>query len=91
MCCKSPISEMGPEAMDFVHGGWTMSHAVGTPKPWKKRFLVSALKGISPTLQDSAYWKNVDGPIHSFSNSKIRRTKFSILLATFIGRFYRKN
>ncbi len=90
MCCNSPISEFGPEGMDFIHGGWTMSHAVGSPKPWKKKFIPSALKGYAPTLQDSAYWKYVDGPIQSFSAGYRKRKKLSILTASLISRIYQK-
>jgi hypothetical protein len=91
MCSKSPISEIGPEGMDFIHGGWLMSHAVGSPKPWKKNFLLSMLKGISPSLADKAYWRNVSGPIQCYNLIKVKFKKANILLASFVGRFYSKN
>lgn len=90
MCCQSPISELGPEGMDFIHGGWTMSHAVGSPKPWKKKFILAALRGHSPTLPESAYWKCVDGPIQSFAPSVIKRKRLSLKIASMIGRIYQK-
>jgi len=90
MCCESPISEIGPEGMDFIHGGWTMSHAVGAPKPWKKRFLLSALKGNSPSLPDKAFWLYANGPIQNNSSIKIKVKRASISVASFIGRFYRR-
>jgi hypothetical protein len=90
MCSKSPISEIGPEAMDFIHGGWVMSHAVGSPKPWKKNFLLYMLKGISPSLADKAYWRNVLGPIRCHNPMKVRFKKTNILVASFLGRFYTK-
>jgi hypothetical protein len=89
MCSQSPISEMGPEGMDFIHGGWTMSHAVGSPKPWKKKFVASALKGRPPSLVDRAYWSNALGPINVYSAQKVSVKKMSISLSAFIGRFYR--
>jgi len=88
MSCESPISEMGPEAMDFTNGGWTMSHAVGSPKPWKKNFLLSALKGVPPSLPDRAFWINVESPIAYYSPALIKRKKLSVSVAALIGRFY---
>ena len=93
MCAKSPISEIGPEGMDFIHGGWTMSHAVGVPKPWRKKFIWSALKGYSPSLADSAYWSNVgqDSPITSYTKLHVKVKRISILVASLISRFYHRN
>src|SRR5450432_313132 len=90
MCSQSPISEMGPEGMDLVHGGWVMSHAIGSPKPWKKNFILSMLKGSSPSLADRVYWVNVSGPIKCFSSIKTKFKKVNILFASFLGRFYSK-
>ncbi len=90
MCCDSPISEIGPEGMDFIHGGWTMSHAVGSPKPWKKKFIGSALKGSPPSLTDHRFWLNVDGPVACYSSNQIVLKRISILTGNFIGRFYRR-
>ncbi|WP_264565366.1 hypothetical protein [Flavobacterium sp. N3904] len=90
MCSKAPLSEMGPEAMDFIHGGFTMSHAVGGPKPWNKSFILFALKGIPPSFPDKAYWKNVGLPIATCNKSTIKIKNLSIKIASVIGRFYRK-
>jgi len=86
MCFEGSLSEMGPEAMDFIHGGFTMSHAVGTPKPWKKQFLLSAFKGNPPSLAEKAYWQNVEMPIKLYTYNQ----KISLKIASAIGRFYRK-
>lgn len=85
------ISEMGPEAMDFIHGGYTMSHAVGSAKPWKKNYIVSSLQGDLPTLADKEYWKNVNTTIVCYSKNKVRIKRLLIKVASFIGRFYRKS
>lgn len=90
MCSKYPISEMGPEAMDFVQGGFTMSHATGNPKPWKKSFIISLIKGNPPTLAEKAYWNNVGFPIATFSHNTKKYKHLSIKIASFFGRFYRK-
>lgn len=90
MCSGEPISEMGPEAMDFVNAGWTMSHATGSPKPWKKKFLISALLGIPPTKAEKEYWRFVKGIINPYSNLYIKRKNVAILISSFIGRFYKR-
>lgn len=90
MCAQVPISEIGPEGMDFIHGGCTMSHAAGSPKPWKKNFFLSALKGQPPTLADRMFWAYVDRPIANYKPLHILLKKVSIKIASFIGRFYRR-
>lgn len=91
MCCDCPISEMGPEAMDFVGAGWTMSHATGWPKPWTKKFIQAALAGNPPSRQDKRYWENIDYPISLYPNMKKQHTNINMLIGTAIGRFYRRN
>lgn len=91
MCSASPISEMGPEAMDFENSGWTMSHAVGWPKPWNNKFILSALSGNPPNRPHKNYWNNTNGQISLYSNFYTNLMKVDILVATFIGRFYKRN
>ena len=67
MSSSEPLSLIGKEGMDFSVGGYTMSHAAGGAKPWKKQMLASALRGIAPSLQDKAYWRNVSYPICLYS------------------------
>ena len=90
MCCDCAISEMGPEAMDFTNGGFTMSHAVGSPKPWAKKFISSAFKGVPPSMAEKVYWANVDGPINIFPASKIKSTLNALKISSAIGRFYKR-
>lgn len=91
MCCNCPISEMGPEAMDFVGAGWTMSHATGWPKPWRKKFILAALAGNPPSRQDKRYWQNIDYPINLYDNLKKQQTNMNIFIGSAIGRFYKRN
>ena len=88
MCSEALISEMGPAGMDFVHGGWTMSHALGSPKPWKKSYLSLALLAQSPSLADKEFWLNTKYPINLFSAIHYKWKKLSILFASFFSRFY---
>ncbi|PQA53176.1 hypothetical protein [Siphonobacter curvatus] len=90
MCSEFPLSEIGPEGMDFVYGGYTMSHAVGSPKPWKKNYIWSALQGNSPSLPDKCFWQNVQGPIATYHSWHIQRKQVGLTIASAIGRFYRR-
>ncbi len=90
MCCDVPISEAGPEAMDFVHGGQVMSHAVGSPKPWKKKYLLSAVKGVPPSLAEKEFWYNVEGAIPVYNSNYFKRKKLAVAVSSLIGRFYRR-
>lgn len=91
MCCECPISEMGPEAMDFVGAGWTMSHATGWPKPWKNRFVLSALGGNPPSRPHKNYWNNTKKPLRPHSNLYTALVRAEIFVGSLIGRFYKRN
>jgi hypothetical protein len=92
MCCRSPISEVGPQEMDFLHGGFLMSHANSAllKKPWKKSYILLALNGINPSLQDKAFWLHTSKPISLYSPFKMRTKKISLALASLLGRFYKR-
>ncbi|MGN6616299.1 MAG: hypothetical protein ACTHJ5_03915 [Ilyomonas sp.] len=90
MCTESAISEMGPEAMDFAQGGWTMSHATGSPKPWKKNFIWYALKGQPPSLAEKLFWSYATYPIANYNVVQLKLKSLGLLTSAFIGRFYRR-
>ena len=90
MLTDAPLSTIGPEGMDFVPGGFTMSHAVGGPKPWKKNFLLEAIGGRRPSAADKAFWENISGPIVLFPAWQSRLRKAKMNAATLLTRFYRK-
>ena len=85
------ISVMGPEAMDFAEGGHTMSHAVGSLKPWKNGFILNALNGRAPSKADKAFMENAKGPISIFSEMDYRWRLFKLRLAAAISRFVRRS
>lgn len=90
MSTKNRVSDMGPEAMDFLHGGFTLSHAVGNPKPWEKNFILHSVNGVAPSLADKGFWQYEGYPIGSFGIRRKKYTLITIKIASFIGRFYRK-
>jgi len=90
MFTDSPLSMLGPEGMDFFPGGFAMSHATGTPKPWRKKMLWSALSGLRPTPADKAYWTYTQAPIQLFSERYARIKRLDISLGAAVGRVYRR-
>jgi hypothetical protein len=90
MAVEPYLSTIGPEGMDFIPGGFTMSHAVGGPKPWRKNYLTSAFKGNKPTLADKSFWNNVNEPISLFSVRLMRSRRVMMDAASLIGRFYHR-
>ncbi len=90
MSASEPISVMGGDAMDFRPGGWTLSHALGPEKPWRKRYVRAALAGRAPTAPDRAFWAHAAGPLSVFSERVVATRRASLALAGLIGRFYRR-
>ncbi|RDC66090.1 hypothetical protein [Adhaeribacter pallidiroseus] len=84
------VSFIGKEGMAFHPGISIMSHALGLPKPWQWKPFLQILAGLPPRLVDKQYWDSVNKPIQTYSSWMIRLRKLFILLASFIGRFYRR-
>lgn len=89
MYSKYPLTTMGPEAMGFVPGGFTMFHATG-PKPWRASFLTRALAGMPPTDADKFFFTQVSSPIRVYSPLRVRARRLECSISAFIGRFYRR-
>jgi hypothetical protein len=85
------VSIMGPEGMDFRPGGWTMSHALGPEKPWRKAYIRAALAGRPPTLPDREFWRHAAGPLAVFTPRAIAWRRFTLAVAGALGRWYRRN
>ena len=84
------LSFIGKEGMNFNknYGGF-MFHAIGSPKPWKTKYLVNALlKANKPRALDKLYWNNAFYPLKSHSRFEIIKAQFSIWVSKFITRFY---
>lgn len=90
MTASQPVSIMGAEGMDFRPGGWTMSHALGAEKPWRKHPVRAALAGRPPTRADREYWQHTSAPLPVFPVSVTARRRRELALAGLIGRFYRR-
>jgi hypothetical protein len=90
MLTSEPLSAIGPEGMDFIPGGTTMSHAtVPSVKPWRKKLIASALNGDSPTMTDRVYWQHTQTPIHVYSKATLFLKQIDLRGGAAIGRFMR--
>jgi hypothetical protein len=90
MIYPGALSRIGPEGMGFVPGGFTMLHAVGGVKPWRKRFVRSALAGIPPTLADKGWFANSSTPIPVLGTSERNRIGAAMKVGSALGRFVRR-
>ncbi len=91
MCTNERLSEFGPEGMDFIGGGWLMSHATGSPKPWNKNFFLLSIMGNGPSITDKLFWKNCSYPINLYGKYNLSRKKTALLVSSFISRFYKRS
>jgi len=92
MTCKEPISCVGQDGMDLQWGGggYIMRHAVGNPKPWRKKFLWSTLtKGQPPARADKAYFRNASSPIRLYHPLPLSFKKADLLAGSALGRYIR--
>jgi hypothetical protein len=89
MYTEYPLTTMGPEAMGFVPGGFTMFHAVGQ-KPWRGSFLLRALKAMPPSDADKFFLTQVSSPICAYSSCRLMAKRLACAIAAFVGRFYRR-
>lgn len=91
MYTRAPLSTIGPEGMGWITGGFTMFHTLGHKKPWRRKFLRSALDGFPPGGGDKHFLECADGPIHPYTAGKLKRMRLSAQWATLIGRFFRRS
>ncbi|MBC7365268.1 MAG: hypothetical protein H7343_00430 [Undibacterium sp.] len=90
MTASQSVSIMGAEGMDFRPGGWTMSHALGPEKPWRKAYIRSAIAGRAPSPADRGFWKHASAPLPIFPPHVTAGRRATLALAGLVGRFYRR-
>lgn len=81
-------SYVGKEGMAFLPGAPLMTHALGSPKPWDREPLRLALAGQPPRPADRDYWRVANRLISTQPAGLVKQRKFTIQLASLIGRFY---
>lgn len=85
------VSIIGREGMDFAPGGYTMSHAVGGEKPWRKAFFRSALCGFPPTLADKGFLMHAGLPIRLYPAGSLKWKRLSLRSGAAVGRLIRRS
>ncbi|MBC7807899.1 MAG: hypothetical protein H7145_17340 [Akkermansiaceae bacterium] len=90
MTTDVPLTTLGPDGMDFVPGGYVMSHAVNSPKPWGRSYLKVALQGRPPGIPDKSFWANSQHPIRLYPAAYVRQRTLAMMIAIALGRVYRR-
>jgi hypothetical protein len=90
MVTPSPLSVIGPEGMDFVGGGFTMSHATGSPKPWRKKFARCAWQGRPPSRADKGWLANCSDPIQVLTPGQLKAKRRDLKIGSALGRLIRR-
>lgn len=88
-----PLSIADKDAMDFSPGGYILSHAVGSPKPWEKNFLRHLFRsGLRPSSADRLFFRNAEHPIDVFQGRRFTffGKKTNLALAILLGRLIGK-
>ncbi len=87
MTGTAEVSLIGREGMAFVPGGFTMAHAIGSPKPWEKSAIAEVLlRGRSPSAADRGFVQHMEQPIRLYSRLKTLWKRMDVKLAAGIGR-----
>jgi len=87
---KGKISTLTKAAMAIEPGTHVIPHALGSIKPWKKKYFLNFLKGNPPTLVDKYYWQNASYPIKLYPSLFIKMKSLAIKTFSFLSRFYKK-
>ena len=86
MATDTPISLLGPEAMGmFPWVGTVMPHAFWQTKPWRRNYIIDALRGFPPDRAHRAYWEFVDGPIRPFTGLALVRKRAQLAVGQMLG------
>jgi hypothetical protein len=87
MLTKVDISAIGPDGMDFTGGGFLMSHATSSPKPWKQHFVPALLKnGRIPSRAEREFFQHLTHPIQVLKPRERWCRKTDLRLAAILGR-----
>lgn len=85
-----PVSILPRSAMAFEPGAAMLPHALGSQKPWRRKFIRDALCGLPPTTADRAFWQVVDGSLNSMGKLRTIGSRGALTIGAAIGRIYRR-
>jgi hypothetical protein len=89
MTSKESLSCVGRQGMDFEGGGgYIMSHAVDSVKPWRKKMLWATLtKAQRPSRADKAFLRHASSPIRVYGHLHLGLKKLDLLAGSAVGRY----
>jgi hypothetical protein len=91
MVWDGEVTTLGPDVMGFTAVG-LLPHALGSDKPWQKKYVRDALLGLPPRQIDKVFWSDVaQRPIRTYTGLHIALRRASVAVAASIGRFYRRS
>jgi hypothetical protein len=90
MTGSADFSILPRTAMAFSPGDHVLPHALGRNKPWRKSYLLEAMRGLPPTPADKAFWACVGGPLQSIGRKQLPWARATLLIATALSRLYRR-
>lgn len=86
MASDTPIGLLGSEAMGmFPWVGEVVPHAMWGRKPWRRNYILDAVRGFPPGRAHRAYWNFVDGPIRPFNEFGLFRKRAQLRVGHLIS------
>lgn len=86
MAATTPMALLGFEAMGvYPRVGEIMPHAMFHKKPWRRPYLLDALRGMPPGRAHLAWWMFADGPLRPFGPWSLRWRKAHVAFARAVG------
>ena len=65
--------------------GTVMPHAMWQAKPWRRNYILDALRGFPPDRTHRAYWEFVHAPIRPFTDFALFRKRAQLAVGQMIG------
>lgn len=87
MVWRGPVTTLGPDVMGFAGFG-ELPHAIGSNKPWRRKYLVEALRGKRVRHVDKIFWNYAGRPLQALPWFLIKLRIIEMRISSFIGRFY---
>jgi hypothetical protein len=91
MATDVPIALLGKEAMGGFPTSQIMTHAMIFKKPWRRNYLLDALKGFPPGREDLEFWAHVTHPLVPFTPATLRRKRLQLRIAQALGWIRRRS
>ena len=91
MASDSTLALLGSDAMGAYPRLSMVPHAMFEKKPWVRRYVFDALRGIPPGGTHRAFWRYVDGPIRPFDRVTLARKRLGLAIARIISLFHVRN